>query len=44
MLDRSGRHQRAPGRTREIPMVKTARRYAKYAISTLSTAIFVLNG
>ncbi|MFI7417241.1 hypothetical protein [Nonomuraea sp. NPDC049684] len=35
---------RAPRATREILMVKTARRYAKYAVSALSTAIFVLNG
>lgn len=31
-----------PLRNLEFAMVKTARRYAKYAISTLSSAIFVL--
>ncbi|MEU8359406.1 hypothetical protein AB0C27_25655 [Nonomuraea sp. NPDC048882] len=30
-----------PRNERESPMIKTARRYAKYAVSALSTAVFV---
>ncbi|MFI6319854.1 hypothetical protein ACIBG8_20130 [Nonomuraea sp. NPDC050556] len=39
----SGCDQCLPG-PKEIPMVKTVRRYAKFAVSALSTAVFVHSG